>query len=67
MTSSRSKDSGAEAHEVGDGAAVAGALHDLVADDGDRLGIVELQAARLAAAGEIGGDDDEEFFAFARE
>ncbi len=56
---------GAEAHELGDGAAVARALHDLVGDDGDGLGVVELEAARLAAAGEVGGGDDEEFFAFA--
>ena len=56
---------GAVAHEVGDGAAVAGALDDLVGDDGDGFGVVEFDAAGLAAAGEIGGDDDEEFFALA--
>ena len=57
---------GAEAHEIGDGTAVAGAFHDLVGDDGDGLGIVELEAAGLAPAGKIGGDDDQEFFALAR-
>ena len=60
------EDGGAVAHEGGDGFAVAGAFHDLVGDDGDGLGVVELEAAGLAAAGEIGGDYDEEFFLFTR-
>jgi hypothetical protein len=65
ITSATFQDRGAVAHEFGDGAAVAGAFDDLVGDDGDGLGVVELHAARLAAAGEVGGGDDEEFFAFA--
>mgnify|MGYP003449998008 CR=1 FL=1 len=32
-------------HQLGDGAAVAGALDDEVGDDGDRFGMVELDAA----------------------
>src|SRR4030088_1260547 len=35
-------DMGAGLHQVGDGAAVARALHDEVADQGDGLGMVEL-------------------------
>lgn len=54
-----------EAHQVGDGFSVPRALHDLVSDDRDRLGIVELYAAGLSPAGEIGGDDNEQLFAFA--
>ena len=56
-----------EVANTGDRPPVARALHDLIGDDGDRLGVIEFQAACLSAAGEVGGDDDQEFFAFARE
>ena len=53
-------------HEVGDGAAVAGALEDLGGDERDGLRVVELEAARAAAARQLGGDEDEELFLLAR-
>lgn len=56
---------GTKAHELRDAFAVAGAFEDLEGNDGDRLWIVELEAARLPPPGEIGGDDDEKLLLFA--
>lgn len=55
----------AVAHKLGDGFAVARTFHDLVGDDGDGLGIIELKSTRLSAAGQISGGYNEKFFAFA--
>ena len=54
-------DVGAGFHEVGDGAAVAGAFNDEVGDEGDGFGVVELDAAVEAAAGDGGGHADQQF------
>ena len=53
-------DVGAGLHQVGDGAAVAGALDDEVGDERDRLGVVELDAALEAPARHHGGHGDEQ-------
>ena len=41
-------------HQLGDGAAVAGAFEEVVGDQRDRLGVVEPQAAGLPAACQFG-------------
>ena len=51
MTSARVEDGAAGAHDLGDALAVAGQLQQVAGDQGDRLGIVELQAAALRGAG----------------
>src|SRR4029434_4485436 len=61
-----SKDRGAVAHQVCDATPVPRAFHDLVGDDGDGLGVVQLETAGLPAAGEVGGGDNEQLFDFAR-
>ena len=60
MTWSRETHAGAGLHQVGDGAAVAGALDDEVGDQRDRLGIVELDAALEPLARDDGGHGDQE-------
>src|SRR5688572_14650270 len=57
---------GTVAHEVGNGFAVTGTLEDLGRDQCDGLRVVQLEAAVAAAAGEIGGNDDQQFLLFAR-
>src|SRR5438105_8544408 len=52
-------------HKFGDGAAVARALDDEVGDDGDRLGVVELDAALQPAARHHGRHRDQELVLFA--
>ncbi len=49
---------GAEGDQVCDRASVAGALEDFVADQGDRLGVVELDAPGAALARQLGGAED---------
>ena len=66
MTSARDKQFRAEAHQLGYGATITGALQDGRADVRDRLRIVELQTARLAAFGEQPRREDEELVLFAR-
>ena len=65
ITSSRREQGGAVAHQLGDAAAVARAFHDGGADEGDRLGIVELEAARLAPLGQQCGGEEQQLVLFA--
>ena len=51
---------GAGLHQLGDGAPVARALDDGIGDEGDRLGVVQLDAARESLARDLGGHGDEE-------
>src|SRR5258706_2487752 len=51
---------GAEAHQLGDALAVARALEERRGDEGDRLGVVELEAARLAPLGDERGGEDQQ-------
>ena len=53
-------------HEFGDGAAIACAFHDEIADERDRFGIVELDAALQTLAGDHCGHGDEELVLLAR-
>src|SRR4051812_3961842 len=62
-----SKDRGAPAHQVRHGPAVPGPFHQLVGDDRDGLGIVELEAAPLPPAGQVGDHDDLELLLLARD
>jgi hypothetical protein len=55
----------ASLHQFGDGAAVAGALDDEVGDDGNRFGVVELDAPLEAAARHHGRHRDQELVFFA--
>src|SRR5438105_3198121 len=52
-------------HQLGDGAAVACALDDEVGDDGDRLGVVKLDATLQPAARHHGSHRDQELVLFA--
>src|SRR2546430_13556454 len=45
-------------HELGDAAPVANALENVRGDDGERLGMVELETAPLAAARQLGRGED---------
>src|SRR5258705_9208487 len=54
------QDGDAEGHEVGDAAAVADAFQDLGGDQGERLGIVELEAAGPAPVRQLRGGEDEQ-------
>src|SRR6266446_9205853 len=49
-------------HQLGDGAAVADAFEDLRGDEGDRLRVIELEAASTPAPRHFGGGEDQEFF-----
>ena len=49
------KDSRAKRHQVGDAFAFARAFENFVGDDGDRLGMVELEPLGAAFARELGG------------
>ncbi len=51
----------AQLHAVGDALAVAGPLQDGLADERDRFTEVELEAAALALAGQVGHDVHEQF------
>src|SRR5690606_988479 len=55
----------AVAHELGDRFAFARAFHDRGRNQRDRLGVIELQAARFAPLGEQRGGEDEELVFFA--
>jgi len=57
---------GAVAHELGDGAAVAGAFQDGGGDEGDGFGVVELEAAGSSSLCQESGGEDEELVLFAR-
>ncbi len=59
-------DMGAGLHQFGDRLAVPCALHDEIADERDRLGVVELDAAFQPATGHHGGHGDHELVLFAR-
>src|SRR5882757_2051952 len=50
----------ARLHQLGDGAAVADALEDVGGDDGERLGMVELETAGPAPARQLGRGEDEQ-------
>src|ERR1051326_2823880 len=60
------EDRGSDAHDLGHRSAVANELEDLRGDERDRLGMIELQAARARLARELGGREDEELVDFAR-
>ena len=66
ITSSRGEDRRAERHQVGDAFAFARAFEDFVGDDGDRLGMVELEPLGAALARELGGGKDGEAFQLGR-
>ena len=66
MTSVRREDRRAEAHKVGDGAPISRALQDFVGYQGDGFGMVKLEAARAALAGEFGGGEDRQPLQFRR-
>ncbi len=57
---------GPVAHQVGNTASIAGAFQDFVGNDGDRLGVIELEPALLPPAGEIRGGDDQKLFQVSR-
>ena len=60
------QDRRAEADEIGDRAPVARALENFIADIGNGFGVVELEAARAALAGQFGGAEDEQPLGFRR-
>src|SRR3989440_1375371 len=53
------EDRQARLHQLGDGAPVADALEDVGGDDGERLGMVELETAGPAPARQLGRGEDE--------
>jgi hypothetical protein len=60
------EDGRAEAHQFRHRLPIAGAFEDLVGDDRDRFGIIQLQSPLLTPARKVGGDHDEKFFLVAR-
>src|SRR5262249_47539916 len=59
------EDRRAEAHDLGDGPAVANQLEDLGRDERDGFGMVQLQAARAPLARELAGRKNEQLVDFA--
>ena len=53
-------------HQLGDGAAVAGAFEQVVGDDRDRFGMVEPQTARLSTARQFGRVGEQQAVLFVR-
>src|SRR4030095_10458178 len=53
-------------HEIGHGAPVADAFQDLRGDERHGLGVVELEAARAATAGDLGGHEHAELVLLSR-
>lgn len=58
--------SGAITHELGDGFSIACAFENFRSDECDDFGVIQLQSAIAAAAGEVTGNDDQQLFLFAR-
>jgi len=58
------QDGGAESHQLNHRPAVAGALQDLVGDQGDRFRVVEAQPAGAPAPGQLGGSEDRQALQF---
>ena len=54
------EDGDAEGHQFGDAPAVADALEDLGGDEGQRLGIVQLEAPPPPPARHLGGGEDQQ-------
>src|SRR5688572_18937975 len=57
---------GAVAHEFGHGLAVAGTFENLGGDQGDDLGVVQLQAAVTTTSGKVASHDHQQLLLFAR-
>jgi hypothetical protein len=56
----------AKAHDLGDALALARQFQQMARNQCDGFGVVQFQAALFARAGELGGDEDQQFIALLR-